>query len=1074
MNDWYESLRGLQSLGSQVASPGSLAGLHEARRKHMGQFFTPDAIASWMWKLVEKELNSLVDTERGHKASVVDTSVGSARLLQFCSPDKHIVGGMDIDPIALSKVQQVFEAAGFQCHFENCGMEAASVHRWSLAIINPPFTVHLESPLLESYPCTTYGKFGPHTSAQSDYYALSQALEAASGVVALVPRTVAEKVWNDPGLVDLEALVHENLKDPSTSKSRLHARFDLPTDSFKDEGAVVEVSVLVFGYSKVLLSTRTMKAVSSLASVESTGDLGLCRVSGEPRLKQKGVEDTGPTIDIPVTGDNEVRLAHDRSKLKLKFKCGFTKARVMNAILSHRIYSTKDHRLPNGYRYSGQGKLDLQVHLLQDDTEASVQRLIDFIEAQDAKVTVDAGLWPYIRKSIRRHEIAAAPMGHAVWKKAIASKSVMARCKKVVIVDRNSWTSPVINIGDSVEFTRTGDEMFEAQLGDHRYVVNFEVLNEHFDGATAGAESGWVNVHQPLQSRSPEVARWWQARLDKSEVSNYLTWQFQRDDLIELLMSPRGAVVAWSMGLGKSRLACALIMMSGVKTGLVTTEAYLVPEFVEQLEKLGLPKDSWKVIKCEADLKDLRRINIISNERLRLPLKTQDAVQDLEQEEGAEDQKSKVLKKTKRVLTYAHRLRRRVKMVVSDEGEFLSNPTSGQSKALWRVSGQKRYILSGTPIANYPRDVLPLLCYVAGDGNAAQPWGYKGPYLEANHVNSVEFADRGIDKFVSEFVTLEWVTNEFSDSLRDGAKREIPRIGNLRGYRQMLGPHIKRRVVEEPDVSAYVKIPKAKTIMHTLQWDESHLGHYLRVADEFSQWIGSEATKKKNLMVILLRFQAVVRALNLPQSPSKHVKSVYSGVTSKQRFLVDRMEELANAGEKTMCFVHSPELAVLLARRLAVQAGVDAVVLHGGISSAKRHKMLNDGFKKGSCPTLISTFGVTQAGLNIPQARRVILGSRDWTAKVERQSIARALRPETDHEVTVEYVHIAGSADDYQGRMVAFKADCIDSGLDWAAPSLEGEDWVHLDTILGRFVEDLAERRGMKVREMKDLLKVNA
>lgn len=47
-------------------------------------------------------------------------------------------------------------------------------------------------------------------------------------------------------------------------------------------------------------------------------------------------------------------------------------------------------------------------------------------------------------------------------------------------------------------------------------------------------------------------------------------------------------------------------------------------------------------------------------------------------------------------------------------------------------------------------------------------------------------------------------------------------------------------------------------------------------------------------------------------------------------------------------------------------------------------------------------------------------------------------------------------------------------GLDWAAPTMEDVEFLHLDTILGRFVEDLAERRGMKVHELKDMLKVSA
>jgi len=318
------------------------------------------------------------------------------------------------------------------------------------------------------------------------------------------------------------------------------------------------------------------------------------------------------------------------------------------------------------------------------------------------------------------------------------------------------------------------------------------------------------------------------------------------------------------------------------------------------------------------------------------------------------------------------------------------------------------------------------------------------------------------------------VTNEFSDSLRDGAKREIPRIKSLQAYRAMLAPHIKRRVIEEPDVSPYVKIPKAKKIVHTLDFDEDHLGHYLTVSEEFQQWFSSDDRKNKSLMLILMRFQAVLRALNLPQMPAKHVNSIYSGVTSKQRFIVDRMEILANMGEKTMCYVHSPDLAMLLANRLKAQTGIDPVVLHGKITAAKRHKLLRERFKLGDCPTAIATYGVTQSGHNIPQISRVIMGSRDWTAKVEQQSIARALRPETDHDVTVEYVHIGGSSDDYQDQLVAFKADAISSGLDWGTPEMDGRDFVHMDTLLGRFCTALAERKGMKLGEFQKMIKARA
>lgn len=1046
MTDWYEGLRAIKSLGSQGERPGGLAGLHEARRQHMGQFFTPGSIARFMFGLVESELDLVSDEKRGYKASVLDTSVGTGRLLQFCSPTKHIVGGVDTHEDAISQVKNVFEAAGFECDFMHAAMEEVQPKHWTLAIINPPFTVHLESPLLEPYMCTSYGKFGPHTSAQSDYYAIAQALEAATGVVALLPRTVAQKIWDDAQIVDITALTAMCDEDPGKTMTRLHARFDLPSDSFKEEGAAAEVSVLVFGYSPIQQRYRTFTKQASLEDVKPVADLGLCRGS-EPKIFHKKLEDTEPTITMPVTGNNAVNVAHDGRKIRLKFQCGFTQARVMNAVLRERIYSTADNRLPRGYRYAGQGLLDVQVHLLQDDPEASLRSFLQLIEAQDATVDVDRGFWPYVRLCHRQYRRASTPLAHTVWRKGVAATRITATCNKVLIVDRSSWASPVIRVGEKVDFRRTDDGRFEATVGKSKVLMTFEELNASFAEVEGIGESAWVKVHDGLLNAFPEAAEFWRRRLEASEVRKFLTWSFQRDDLIELLMCPRGAIAGWSMGLGKTRLAIALILLSGVKHGLVTLEAYLVPEFVDQLRALQLTDVAWQVIESTDDLVDLKTINIISTDRLKMRLPGH-----------------------KRV-TYAHKLRRRIGMAITDEGDLLANPRSDRSRAIWKVSAQRRYVLTGTICPNYPRDVLPILAYVAGDGTASQPWGYHGPYLEQNHAKSVSHAQRGIEKFIETFVTLEWVTNEFADTLREGAKREVPKISNLIEYRAMLAPHIKRRVSAEPEVRDHVRIPVPQEIVHTIEWDMDHLSHYLTVADEFAQWMDHEKSNKKNLLVILLRFQAVLRALNMPQKPAKHVRATYHGVTSKQRFLVDRLEQLAAQSKKTLLYVHSPDLAKLLAKRLEAQTGIDAVLLHGGMSIEKRHDALRKRFKLGSCPVAIATFGVTQAGHNIPQADHVILGNRDWTAKVERQSIARALRPETNHDVTVEYAHLVGGADEYQAQMVRFKAAAADEGLDWATPEFEEEDFLHLDTILGRFCDDLAARRGMKSHELRDQIK---
>lgn len=1054
-SEWYERLRGAKSLGLLTADPGSLAGLHEARRQHRGQFFTPDAVAAFMWALTATQLEVVYQKGEGSKVSVLDSSVGTGRLLQFCEPSKHIVGGVDVDADAVAAVQQVFEEAGFECDFRKAGMETVRASGWTLAILNPPFSVQLNSVLMEDFGLNTFGKLGPGTSAQSDYYAIAQALGAAMAVIALVPRTVAERLWQDPSIVEDAA---------ADDTSRMLARFDLPSGSFEGEGASVQVSVLAFGAHDTPRQKRIHKVIQCIDERPVMPSFGM-RVCRSPKLRVMGLEDSEPSITLPVTHNKVVKVGHDGRRIRLKFSCGWTQARVMNAILRHRIVSTKDHRLPAGFKYAGQGALVVDVHLIQDDVEASLMDLIRQIEAADAIVEVLPGFWEYVAMRSRRLKRSLVPMAHTVWQKTVAPASIHAVAKKTVILDRKNWRSPVIKGGARVEFKRTADNLFETKVGEATLTLNFEELDEQFACTFEQGSEGWVQVHAGKSKAFQDAAKGWEAKLSKMAELEFLSWKFQRDDLVELMMCPRGAIVAWAMGTGKTRLAVSLILLSGVKHGLVTTEAYLVPEFVDQLERLGLDKSLWQVIKSPSDVVDLKRINIISNQLLRMGIRGEV----VDEDEGNTDDPQKA--KSKRVVTYAHKLRRRIGVAVSDEGEYLANPLSQRSRALWRVSAKRRYVLSGTPVPNTPRDLLPIICYVGGDGVAEQPWGYRGSYLEANHRQSVQYAERGIAKFIDDFVTLEWVVNEFAETMREGAKREIPAIRNVQAYRAMIAPFMKRRVTTEPDVQAYVQIPPAKEKLIELPWQQAHLSHYLTVCDEFASWFDRAETEKKNLMVVLLRFQAVVRALNIPQLKAKHVQAQYRGITSKQQYIVQRAAELTGQRRKTLVFVQSPDLASLLAQKVGIECGVRPLVIHGGMSISERYELLRDRYRNGSQSVVIATFGVTQAGLNLPETERVIMGSRMMTAKAERQAIARALRPETRHEVEVEYVHIAGSIDEYLGQMVQFKGAALDEALDWASPSFESKEYEHMDTIIGRFVKDLAERRGMPMGEFRKLLK---
>ncbi|WP_309790889.1 MULTISPECIES: SNF2-related protein [unclassified Caballeronia] len=1003
--DWYEPLRAIRSLGSQAPSIAHQGELAAARRQHLGQFFTPDAIAAFMWSFVSGwKVNRLI--------RILDNSVGSGRLLQYADPERHAVYGVDVHADVIQQCQKVFEDAGFDCEFRQAGMEDIHPVRFDIAIINPPFSIHLESPHLQTLECTTWGRYGAHTSALSHDYAVHQALEAANIVVALLPITTAESmIAGEQG---------------DRLKRRAAGLFELPADAFKLEGANVRTAVVVFDRYRDRPSDFVRALVDDLA--KPGPDLGLHfeeRSFGEARLRLQKLDDSVPFITRAVTGDESVKVSHDGRRIRLSFACGFNEAMVLNAVLVKRIYSRDGHRLPRGVRYSGQGLLDMETYLVQDDPVAAFGQLLDRIRNVGGNPQLASGFMEHFSKRMRRSVRQAIPLRHVAWTTGAGSRDqVSGIAKETHKVDATRWASPLIKAGDEVQFDREADGRYRYALHGVWYPLSVDELNARF--AVENVSEGWEVVHEGLCARFPDQAAALRSRVKALGVDQWLDWEFQVDDLVETLLKPTGCVVAWEQGCGKSRLALALILVSGAKHCLIVVESRLIEEMLKEIGQLPIAADQVKVIESAADLGDLRQINLISYERLRMP----------------------VDKAASARVTYAHRLRRRIGLLVADEGERLANPTSDQSRALWQLSARRRFVLTGSPIPNYPRDAFGLIAFSGGDGTAAQPYGYRVGYLEQNWINSVEYAMRGVDRFRDDFVVLEWVTWQFAESLQDGAKREVPKIGNLHLYRAMLAPHIKRRLVAEPEVSRYIQIEPPQFEVETVDWDRGHLAAYLRAADEFADWYRSSRDDKKacNLVTILARIRAVHFAANYPQFGMEGVEYI-GGLTSKQRAIVARMRAIAAEGKQAIVFAENPGVLDLLARELDAH-GVQTVPFHGEIPIRRRVADKDKRFLGGLATGLMATKASGRAGYNLPNADYILFYDRSWTWRIEYQAMRRALRWNRKGVLKVVYFHLPGSIDEYQDQMVAHKRDATQAGLDWATPELDDETFLHMDCLL--------------------------
>ncbi|MBD5034884.1 SNF2-related protein [Xanthomonas citri pv. citri] len=1031
---WFDSLRNIKSLGETKERPGSLGGLAAARRENLAQYFTPDDVAGLMWRILLPEMES-IRRRTGCKVSVIDNSIGKGSLIQFARADQHKVAGIDIHGESLGALGKALEAAGVEHDLLCANMTDVRPKRYDIALANPPFSVHLQSVHMMDYACTSYGRFGPNTSAMSHPYALAQALAAAEIGVVLLPTTYAHHAWNQ----------HE-------SSARFHALVDLPARSFIDQGTAVEVSLIVFGAPMDQLPVHVV--MSDLADVLPDLNLGSGwrkERRGPKQLALRRSEGAVQCIHLPVTGDKAVRVFRAGRNIRLGFNCGLVQAKVMNGLLRGPVTRSEQHRYPRGVNYLGEGALIIGAYLMQDDPVAALQATVSRIADLGGSPDVDPGLLGYMRRMARRVRIDRTPLRHVVRSDAVCTSVgiVQATAKANVIVNPKVWVGPVIRRGDSVSLHWDGYKYtFVTEDGQHSLVMEPGECAKKFDIETAVADSGWIDAHPGRLTTFPALARCREARFQGVGLEAVGLWEFQREDAMEITTS-RGGVFAGEMGCGKSYISAAVAMMGGLRNAVVV-EPHLIEEYTDQLKAAAIDESLWQVIETEADARRLKVLNIVSYNTLR-----------------------KQLPGRKR--TFSHLLRRRFNTVACDEGHALKAEESLRTQAVWQLSPKRRYVFTGTPIPNLVQDLLGLVGWAVGNNNAVNPYGRRGLYIEPRLLTSMDYCERAVDRFSEQHCVFEWVTAEWIDGLTSGGKRQVPKINNVQRLREWLAPVLKRRIVAEPDVAKHFKAPVCTSSITTLDWDHDHLAYFLTVADEFSERyrrIKADAEQGRsslNMVALLARISAVLKAGNQPSYKNEYFGS-YMPMTSKERYLVERASNLAAEGRKILLYVDGPEMSERLAAELN-HRGVHAVPFHGKSSIKSRTRRMNSEFRYGPASVLVASYGTGQTGLNLYQANYVLLAVRAWNSKTERQAIARTLRPQQTSEVHVEFVHLGGSLDEYQAQVCQWKQVSEFEAIDLLEPEEVLDDYKHLDRIINEFVDRLAARQGIKGRDYRQATK---
>ena len=332
------------------------------------------------------------------------------------------------------------------------------------------------------------------------------------------------------------------------------------------------------------------------------------------------------------------------------------------------------------------------------------------------------------------------------------------------------------------------------------------------------------------------------------------------------------------------------------------------------------------------------------------------------------------------------------RLVVLDEAQAIKNVSSAQTKAVKKLNGVGRIVLTGTPVENQLGDLWSLFDFCC-PGLLGSPKQFK------------EFVKR-LDK-----------------------RQDANAYGPLR---RLVQPYILRRLKTDPNI---VPDLPDKTEMRTecgLSKKQAVL--YEQVVEDLARQLeDADGMKRRGLVLAML-----MRLKQVCNHPSQFLaQAEFSGPDSgKFLRLAQICEPIAERQEKALVFTQFQSICNPLAKYLGQVFGQPGLVLHGGVPVAKRKGLVQRFQEDDELPFFVISVKAGGTGLNLTAASHVIHFDRWWNPAVENQATDRAFRIGQKRNVLVHKFVCRGTLEERIDQMIRDKQEIADEILGGKA---EGE-----------------------------------
>jgi superfamily II DNA or RNA helicase len=331
--------------------------------------------------------------------------------------------------------------------------------------------------------------------------------------------------------------------------------------------------------------------------------------------------------------------------------------------------------------------------------------------------------------------------------------------------------------------------------------------------------------------------------------------------------------------------------------------------------------------------------------------------------------------------------------VVCDEAQNIKNARTRQAEAVRSIPARSRIALTGTPVENRLTELWSIMEFTSP--------GLLGP------------AERFRQRFA---IPIE---------------RNADAVATEQ-LRRLTGPFILRRVKTDKSVIADLPDKLEMKVWCNLTAEQASL--YQATVDDMMARIEAAEPGIERRGLVLATMAKLKQVCNHPA----HLLgdgSRLDGRSGKLARLEEICDEIAEAGDRALCFTQYAEFGRMLQPHLSGRLGCPVHFLYGGTPKKRRDEMVAQ-FQQGTGPSVfLLSLKAGGTGLNLTAASHVIHVDRWWNPAVEDQATDRAFRIGQRRDVQVRKFVCVGTVEERIDQMIedkkALAQAVIGTGESW-------------------------------------------